>query len=133
MISKSTFLSSKVGKSYNLKLVTDKRNQVCICQYVYTRQGWRNRVLHLQFLADQLTPFQPEAADYAHHNTNHKPLHKGSNNYLDKKRGDGVSRKSTLGHVTKDRYYVKFPQFSTRGGRRSKTGKIWYTQLLNDP
>ena len=35
---------------------------------------------------------------------------------MDKKRGKGVSRKSTLGHVTKDRYYVKCPQLSTRGG-----------------
>ena len=42
---------------------------------------------------------------------------KGSfNNYVDKKRREGVSKKSTLGHVTKARYHVKCPQLSTRGG-----------------
>ena len=42
---------------------------------------------------------------------------KGSfNNYVDKNRGDGVSRKSTLGDVTKGRYHVKCSQLSTRGG-----------------
>ena len=30
--------------------------------------------------------------------------------------GEGFSGKSTLGHVTKDRYHVKCPQLSTRGG-----------------
>ena len=38
------------------------------------------------------------------------------NNYVDKKRREGVIRKSTLGHVTKARYHVKCPQLSTRGG-----------------
>ena len=34
---------------------------------------------------------------------------KGSfNNYVDKKRGEGVGRKSELDHVTKGRYHVKF-------------------------
>ena len=38
---------------------------------------------------------------------------------MDKKRGEGVSRKSMPGHVTKDidyRYYVKCPQLSLKGG-----------------
>ena len=55
------------------------------------------------------------------------------NNYVDKKRGEGVSRKTTLGHVTKVRYHVKCPLFSTRGERGSRLGKIWSTQLLNVP
>ena len=38
------------------------------------------------------------------------------NNYVDKKRGEGVSRKCLLGHVTKGRYLVKCPQLSSRGG-----------------
>jgi hypothetical protein len=40
------------------------------------------------------------------------------NNYVDNKRGggDGVSKKSMLGHLTKGRYHVKYPQLSTRGG-----------------
>ena len=38
------------------------------------------------------------------------------NNYMDKKRGEGVSRKSMDGHVKKGRYHVKCPQLSTRGG-----------------
>ena len=42
---------------------------------------------------------------------------KGSfNNYVGKRRRKGVSRKSTLGHVTKGRYHVKCSQLSTRGG-----------------
>ena len=32
---------------------------------------------------------------------------KGS--YVDKKRGEGVSKKSMLGHLTKGRYHVKCP------------------------
>ena len=36
------------------------------------------------------------------------------NNYVDKKRkGEGVSRKSTFGHVTKVRYNIKYPHLST--------------------
>ena len=56
---------------------------------------------------------------------------KGSfNNYLEKKEEGGVSTKSTLGHVAKGMYHVKcvkYTQFSTRGGRGSKLGKIWST------
>ena len=33
---------------------------------------------------------------------------------------EGVSRKSTLGHVTNSRYHVKYPQLSTRGGEGVK-------------
>ena len=47
---------------------------------------------------------------------------------MDKKEaggGEGVSRKSTLGHVTKGRYHVKYPQLSTRGGMGSKLCKVW--------
>jgi hypothetical protein len=52
---------------------------------------------------------------------------KGSfNNYVDKKRGEGVSRKSMLCHVTKGRYHVKCPQLSTRGERVSKFGPRSY-------
>ena len=51
---------------------------------------------------------------------------KGSfNNYVDKKLG--VSRKLTLGHLTKGRYQVKYPQWSTQGGGGSTLGKIWST------
>ena len=38
------------------------------------------------------------------------------NNYVDKKRGVGVSGKSTVGHVTKDRKHVKCQFLSTQGG-----------------
>ena len=34
-----------------------------------------------------------------------------------------VSRKSTLVHVTKGRYHVKYPQLSTRGGEGVKIGQ----------
>ena len=44
------------------------------------------------------------------------------NNYLDKKKVGGVSRKSMIGHVTKGRYHVKCPQLSTQGGRG---GQSW--------
>ena len=37
--------------------------------------------------------------------------------------GVGVSRKSMLGHVTKGRYHVKYPQLSTRGGEGVKIGQ----------
>ena len=37
-----------------------------------------------------------------------------------RREGEGVSRNSTLGHVTKGRCHVKCPQLSTRGGMRSK-------------
>ena len=53
---------------------------------------------------------------------------KGSfNNYVDKKRvvGEGVSRKSTIGQVTKGRYHVKYPQFSLEGGGGSKLSQNW--------
>ena len=54
---------------------------------------------------------------------------KGSfNNYLEKKEEGGVSTKSTLGHVAKENVKcVKYTQFSTRGGRGSKLGKLWST------
>ena len=48
-----------------------------------------------------------------------------------RKKREGVSTKSTLGHVTKGRYHVKCPQLSTRG-EGVKLGQIWSTQLLND-
>ena len=52
-------------------------------------------------------------------------LAKGSfNNYVDKKRGEGVSRKSTLGHVTKGRYHVNCPQLSTQGERGQNSVKF---------
>ena len=48
---------------------------------------------------------------------------KGSfNNYVDKKRGD--SGKSTVGHVTKDTWYVKCPFLSTQAGWESNLGQI---------
>ena len=53
-----------------------------------------------------------------------KLLHsyKGSfNNYVDKKRGEGVSRKFTLGHMTKGRYPVKCPQLSTHSRSKQRT------------
>ena len=37
------------------------------------------------------------------------------NNYVDKKRARG-SVHTCIGHVTKGRYYIKYPQLSTRGG-----------------
>ena len=37
------------------------------------------------------------------------------------RKGGGVSRKSSLGHVTKGRYHEKCPQLSTRGER----GQNW--------
>ena len=40
------------------------------------------------------------------------------NNYVDRKRGEGVSKKSTLGHVTKGRYHVKFNNCPLEGGGR---------------
>ena len=55
------------------------------------------------------------------------------NNYVDKKRGEGVNRKFMLGHVTNGRNYVKCQQLSTQGRLGSKLGKIWSTLLLNDP
>ena len=42
---------------------------------------------------------------------------------MDKKRGEGVSRKSSNDHVTKGRYDVKWPQLSTPGGG----GQNWVT------
>ena len=39
---------------------------------------------------------------------------------MDKNRGHGVRRKSTLGHVTEGRHYVKRPQLSTREGEVGK-------------
>ena len=44
-------------------------------------------------------------------------------NYVNKKRGEGVSRKSKLGHVTKGIRHVEYQQLSTRGGM----GKSWST------
>jgi hypothetical protein len=38
-----------------------------------------------------------------------------------KRAGEGVSRKFTLSHVTKGRYHVKCPQFSTA------VDKLWST------
>ena len=59
-----------------------------------------------------------------------------------RKEGEWVSRKSTLGHVTKGRNHVNCPQFfvcSGGGFRRpleegwgSKLGRNWSTQLSND-
>ena len=47
---------------------------------------------------------------------------------------EGVSRKSTIGHVTKVRYNVKCPQLSTRGGRGQNWVKFGsHMQLLNVP
>ena len=43
-----------------------------------------------------------------------------SNTYVDKKWGEGFSRKS-IGHVTKGMYYLKCPQMSIREGR----GQNW--------
>ena len=57
------------------------------------------------------------------------------NNYLDKERWVGVQQK--IHSLSREQRvvdtYVKCPQLSTRGGRWSKQGKIWSTQLLNDP
>ena len=39
-----------------------------------------------------------------------------------KREGEGVSRNSTLGHVTKGRCDVKCPQLSTRGGLGGEMG-----------
>ena len=49
--------------------------------------------------------------------------------------GKGFSRKSTLGYVTMKRYesYKKVYSCPLEGGRGSKLGKIWSTNLLNDP
>ena len=46
--------------------------------------------------------------------------------------GEGVSRKSTLGHMTKGSYHEKCPLLSTGGGQnwiesRSKLDRIWST------
>ena len=43
---------------------------------------------------------------------------------MDKKREEGVSRKSTLGHVTKDRDHEKCQRLSARGGERVE-GQNW--------
>ena len=43
-------------------------------------------------------------------------------NYVNKKRGEGVSRKSTLGHVTRGqgRYHMKSPKLSSRGEKKGQ-------------
>ena len=41
---------------------------------------------------------------------------------MDKKKGEGVSRKSTLGHVIKARYHANRPKLSTIGGEGVKIG-----------
>ena len=46
------------------------------------------------------------------------------NNYVDKKRGEGVSRKSTPDQVTEGRYHNNV---HSKGGKGSKLGKIWST------
>ena len=51
------------------------------------------------------------------------PCEKGSfNNYVDKKRGEGVSKKSTLGHVTKE---IVSSKKSPIGHAREGGGKNW--------
>ena len=52
-----------------------------------------------------------------------------------RKEGEWVSRKSTLGHVTKSRNHVNCRQLlyvRVEEGRGSKLGRNWSTQLLND-
>ena len=54
------------------------------------------------------------------------------NNYVDKKRGKGVSRKSTSSR-DEEQIILKCPFLFTRGVRGPKLDKIWSTQLLNAP
>ena len=64
-----------------------------------------------------------KARTYVYDRYIENPRSKGAfNNYVDKNRGEGVSRKSTVGHVkVVDSKYVKCPCLLTRG-KKIKNG-----------